>query len=201
MAQYQITKDDCFFGNYPTMVAVDTAYGNNASIQWVYAHLVNLSEYSGSRDKLNTNQCRELSYIIRSTYGYYKVTELMQFFLNFKSGRYGHFYGGVDPLAIMEALNKFNRERLSILGRKEEEERRKEQEEWRKNAIPFDKYMDAVMKNEKKFKYSEMALSIAKAIMNNDYNVPDVVLCQMREKFIKDYGITPEEYTKKEPKK
>ena len=47
-AQYLIPRDECFFGKYPLLCEVDEAYGNNASVQFIYAQLVNLSEFSGS---------------------------------------------------------------------------------------------------------------------------------------------------------
>lgn len=43
-----------------------------------------------------------------------KVTELLIFFYRFKTGRYGHFYGSVDPMVVMEALGIFLKEREDL---------------------------------------------------------------------------------------
>lgn len=38
----------------------------------------------------------------------------MLFFNYFKQGKYGHFYGSVDPLVVMTALQDFIRERNDV---------------------------------------------------------------------------------------
>lgn len=53
--------------------------------------------------------------MIAQTYSYLKVSELMLFFYQFKQGRYGQFYGAIDPLKIMCALQDFRRERFDAI--------------------------------------------------------------------------------------
>lgn len=56
----------------------------------------------------------------------------MLFFVRFKCGEYGRFYGVVDPLIIMEALSDFDDERAFQLDRYANEERKaKEDAEFR----------------------------------------------------------------------
>ena len=196
-AQYLISRDDCFFGKYPLLCEVDEAYGNNASIQFIYAQLVNLSEFSGSNGKLSPEQIKELSFLIRINYYYYKVTELMQFFFQFKSGKYGHFYGNVDPLAITESLYKFNRERLFIIGKREEEEARKRIDDSRKNAVSFESAMLSFMERAAE----NGVVSIAKSIISNKFKASDETIKKLRDKFIESYGVSPEEYAEKEESK
>lgn len=73
----------------------------------------------------------------------------MCFFYDFKAGEYGKFYSSVDGLQVMEALKKFEVNRLKIKAiydredeqRKREEERQKHEreaisfEEWRSQQI------------------------------------------------------------------
>ena len=40
-------------------------------------------------------------------FGYLKMTEVMLFIRRFKVGRYGTFFGNVDPLVIMDSIGKF----------------------------------------------------------------------------------------------
>lgn len=54
-------------------------------------------------------------------YGHYKLTEFMLFFQKFKKCEYGKFYGSVDPMVIMGALDTFNRERLTAYYKRESE--------------------------------------------------------------------------------
>ena len=61
-----------------------------------------------------------------NSYGYIKLTELMVFFANIASGKYGKFYGAVDPMRIMVDLNEFMKYR-SIMLDKIESDRRSEE--------------------------------------------------------------------------
>lgn len=47
----------------------------------------------------------------------------MLFFYQFKKGNYGRFYGAIDPLVIMTALQSFRRERFDALTDYENEEK------------------------------------------------------------------------------
>lgn len=85
--------------------------------------LAELSEYAGVKEKLTTRQLTDTALLIQQMYGHFKVTELMLFFRQFKSGRYGRFYGSVDPMLIMTALETFAGERagkISIYARERE---------------------------------------------------------------------------------
>lgn len=109
----------CVMGHAPTLGAVDRAYGGNTSAAWLVIQLSNLSEFCGCRDKLSVGQLEELARIITQSYPYLKITEMMLFFYRFKQGRYGRFYGTVDPLVITTSLSVFIRERGELLTRYE----------------------------------------------------------------------------------
>ena len=132
--------NECFFGDYPTLAEVKMNYGINAPKMWLIPQLYNLSEYCGVKDKLEGTPLEETAFVIASTYYYFKITELMLFFHRFKSGRYGRFYGNVDPLVITTALRDFAQERINAIIAKESEERDRELEEQWKNSITWEEY-------------------------------------------------------------
>lgn len=48
---------------------------------------------------------------------------IMLFFARFKEGKYGRFYGAVDPLIITNALNDFDHERIAFIDKYEQTQR------------------------------------------------------------------------------
>ena len=134
-------SDECFFGNYPTLAEVKRDYGKNAPLTWLVPQLTNLAVYCGSKDKLIKEQYKECAFVIATEYYYLKVSELMLFFHRFKTGRYGRFYGSVDPLVITTSLREFVKERAVAMERHDQEEREKEEAEHRKRAISYEEHM------------------------------------------------------------
>lgn len=132
--------DACLFGDYPTLSQMKTCYGANTPIAWLMPQLYNLSEFCGCKDKLEGNPLKECAFTIATDFFYLKISELMLFFHRFKSGRYGRFYGSVDPLVIMTALREFVIERNESIARHEQEEREKRVNEDREGAITYEEY-------------------------------------------------------------
>lgn len=118
----------CYMGKAPTLTVVNEAFGKNITETWLAIQIQNLSEFSGVRDKIDTTQIDMLAKVIIATFSYLKVTELMHFFLLFKSGKFGKFYGAVDGLVITEALQDFCRERNDKIFQFEQEERKRKEE-------------------------------------------------------------------------
>ena len=117
----------CYLGKAPTLGVLNEAFGKNITETWLAIQIQNLSEFSGVKEKIEIPQTDMLVKVIIATFYYLKVTELMHFFLLFKSGRYGKFFGVVDGLVITEALQVFCRERNERIHQiKEEERKRKE---------------------------------------------------------------------------
>ena len=147
-AYYGAHKEDAFTCGSPTLNVVDAAYGNNAAVQWLMPQLYAVGEYAGVRDKMDEAQTLELARTIRAHYGYLTVTELMLFFSNLKAGRYGKFYGAVDPLVITEAIaSSFLAERERWLQKAESERREREQAEQRKNTITYEQFLKLKQSN------------------------------------------------------
>jgi hypothetical protein len=141
--QRQICADQevCFFGDFPTLSTLRAGYGNNAPVMWLIPQLYNLSEYCGVKDKLQGKPLEECAFVIATEFHYLKVSELMLFFHRFKTGRYGRFYGSVDPLIITESLRKFCEERWYSYERHDQEERERREAEHRKAAVTREEYM------------------------------------------------------------
>lgn len=78
-------------------------------------------------------------------YGHYKLSEFMLFFQKFKKCEYGKFYGSVDPMVIMGALDTFNRDRMTAYYKREHEiERAKKEAEEREYEALRQNYRDRV---------------------------------------------------------
>lgn len=64
----------------------------------------------------------------------------MLFFNRFKQGKYGRFYGTVDPLVIMTALQEFLRERSDAIVLHERERQRLKRVEMNKGNVSYEEY-------------------------------------------------------------
>lgn len=140
--QLEVCQDerDCYLGNYPTLGLLRTAYGKEAATMWLIPQLYNLSEYCGVKNKLEGTALEECASIISNIYKHLKVSELMLFFYRFKAGKYGRFYGNVDPMVITSSLQLFCRERNDFWFKYDSEQREKEMEESRKNSVTYEEY-------------------------------------------------------------
>ncbi|MBQ8969224.1 MAG: hypothetical protein IJ064_05790 [Bacteroidaceae bacterium] len=201
----------CFFGGAPTLGLLNTTYGGNTAAMWLVPQLYNLSEYCGCKDKLEGNPLKECATVIAAEFSYLSVTELMLFFFRFKSGKYGRFYGSIDPLVITTSLREFLKERSIAIDRHEQEEReRLREEEARKPKLTWEEYClqeygevrphplsrRREAKKEAKPQAAEDAESvvrIAKSLMN-DPNADDNTKAIFAKMFKKKYGKTPIEY-------
>jgi hypothetical protein len=133
--------DDCVMGDYPTLSEVKSEYGANTPVMWLIPQLYDLSEYCGCRDKLQGRALEGCAEVIASEFYYLKPTELMLFFRWFKAGRYGRFYGSIDPLVITTSLQTFISERNEIIAKHEREESDRKRKEWSRDAITYEEYL------------------------------------------------------------
>lgn len=120
-----------FMRNYPTLTEVNITYGEGTADNWLTTQLADLSLFTGAKnfDKYQQSQTARL---IASQYYYLKITELLVFFAWFKSGRYGKFYGSVDPMQITCALREFMEDRNEQIVKYEQAERERKIAEERK---------------------------------------------------------------------
>lgn len=131
--------DQCFFGDFPSLSQLK-ALGRNTASLWLVPQLVNLSEFCGARDKLTDGQLEDLASIISTDFYFLKISEMMLFFHRFKSGRYGRFYGTVDPLIITTALREFVHERATAIDERDRQERQRRMEQAAAEACTWEEY-------------------------------------------------------------
>lgn len=126
--------DRCFTGDAPTLLEVRKAYSLESADSWLDIQLSDLISFCGVKGK---DECSNRAIVdavvavISDNFGYLKLSELMLFFQQFKAGRYGRFYGSVDPMVITDALQSFldfRAERIAAIDKaqRQEEERKRE---------------------------------------------------------------------------
>lgn len=146
--QYKYCKnlDRCYSGSAPTLSVVSEAFGEDVATSWIAIMVRDLSEFAGCKDKLSLSQINHLERLVMLNFGYMKVTELMHFFVMFKSGKFGKFYGAVDGLVIMEALQDFAKMRRDKINeietRRHKEEKERADREHAKRAITYQEYQE-----------------------------------------------------------
>lgn len=135
---------DCMKYNYPTLQQAGTIYGDEAISLWIKIQLEDLNNYCGVKEKMTPEQLGEIASIFLYNYGEIKIAEFALFMIKFKSGKYGQFYGTVDPLIITTAMNEFMDDRMIAFRISERERELREaaqkREEWKKNAITYEQY-------------------------------------------------------------
>ena len=215
--QMVICKDSelCFFGDAPVLSELNMAYGEATATIWLIPQLYDLSEYCGCRDKLQGKSLEECVSVIAAEFYYLKVSELMLFFHWFKSGRYGRFYGYVDPLVITTSLREFLKERNIEIDKRTKEEERLAYEKSKKSAISYEEFcksmkraiepnpinglverMESKPKKTGKKYEPEHIREVAEGLVGNIYKADEPTLKLMKDMFKKDYECTPEEWLK-----
>ena len=224
--QFAFVKNetDCFFGDYPTLDNLNSAYTTTTAQQCIVFHLSDLSEFVGAKEKMNNFQMRQLADIIVLKYPFLKITELMLFCFNFKLGKYAEFYGTVDPLAITKSLKEFMRERNVAIYNYEKKVEALKNEQDKLNAITYKEYcrrngIDPTNRLAQRFlevsrgdnrqvqeaffsakpKEDNVAdvLKSAHGTVDNIFGLDSDTHGKMVDAFTKRYGMTPQEYIKK----
>lgn len=105
----------------PTLVDVKFAFGENTAKRIIAMNAMELAEFTSVKNKPTAWQIDMLSDVILANYYWLKLTELLLFFMQYKAGFYGEFYGSVDPQKITAALVLFKKQRFERIARYEEE--------------------------------------------------------------------------------
>jgi hypothetical protein len=127
-----------------TLTDLNNAYrSRDAAASWLVPQLYNVSEFCGCKYKITNEQLKDIAMLLASSYAYVKVSEFLLFFAWFKQGRYGKFYGNVDPMVITTAFREFMEDR----GRKYAEienilAERKREEEKKKSHFTREQWME-----------------------------------------------------------
>lgn len=133
--------DNAVIGDYPTLTDLKQAYGKNFAAIWLVAQIDNLTLFTGAKN-ITEQQHEELAKIIAAEYGYLKVTELLLFFYYFKTGRYGRFYGSVDPMVITCALRDFIKERNVFIDQYERDQHNLQYELNKRNIMTHEQWLE-----------------------------------------------------------
>lgn len=142
----------CIFSESPTLSELKAFYGDNTPIAWLIPQLFTLSEFCGARDKMTEDVAERTAFIIYTHFYYLKVSELLLFFFKFSTGKYGHFYGMVDPQVIINAISAFvSNERNPMIERKENEERLKRRQQECKHAISYSEYLKTLKQEQHEY--------------------------------------------------
>lgn len=131
----------CFTGVAPRLSGLCKAYPADQVNTWILAHLMDLYKFTTVREKPSFDQLIQTCEIIKRRYHYLNAAELLLFFIKFKSGDYGQFYGSVDPMAILAGLREFLKYRAEMIDKYEREAKEDEiirqREEWERKAVPM----------------------------------------------------------------
>lgn len=204
--------DACFFGGAPTLTQLNMTYGSQTAAMWLIPQLYNLSEYCGCKDKLEGNPLKECASVIATEFYFLSVSELMLFFHRFKSGRYGRFYGSIDPLVITTSIRTFLAERMAAYNEHERIEKERRDQEAKKNGTtweeycmkkygeirphPLDRHIDNPKTKDKPKEDPTAIFKMAKWLVSETiFSVKETYW----KIFKKKHGCTPEEYIEQHP--
>lgn len=106
----------------PRLEDIDAALGSGTAVLILGAHLKDLSEKCSINGKLTTEQIEDLAKTIIAVYPKLRLTEFVQFLIEFKGSKYGKFY---NAASVTEALREFWVERNAIISEILADERRR----------------------------------------------------------------------------
>lgn len=142
------TVDQCEALPSPMIGAVQAAYieqaGYDVALEWMKGQMVAVSKFVNVAQKMDEWQLASLCRQMMGEAPEIRLCEFVLFCARLRSGRYGRFYGMINPTDIIAAFDKFRQERAADLGRKwkrEEEERiAREDAEHAKQCISYEEW-------------------------------------------------------------
>lgn len=133
-----------YLGYAPSLQIVKQAYSTDVLNIWIVAQLEDVNNFTNIRQKMSIEQMEQIASVIASEYASLKVSELHLFIHRFKAGRYGTFYGCIDPLQITYALAQFMEQRRAeitkIQQKQNVEKIYKQKKLWAKTAVSRQEY-------------------------------------------------------------
>ena len=131
-------------GDAPTIRQLLYSYQIEQLQVWMMAQLLDLNEYVGVKNKMETAQMKALANVLIVESYYLKASEMLLFFYKLKAGDFGGFYGAVDPQKVGECLIAFKNWRSleldKINNKIAQEDRERKRKEWRKTGITREEY-------------------------------------------------------------
>ena len=136
------SPERCITGSAPQLSVMEEGYGRAGLILWLKMHINALNELIGPQHKMSAMQVDSLVGTIATEYSSLRCTEIMLFLSRFKAGRYGHFYGNVDPLVITDALAEYvESEERKNAAYKKQQEIAKEKAGWTGREVTREEYL------------------------------------------------------------
>ena len=130
----------------PTLGLLASTYGDETPVEWLKIQFGTLNDFAEVSAKMGNDQLQELAEIFISEYYYINAAEICFFIARFKSGKYGRFYGAIDPMKITSAMLDYIKERRIDIERYEREQyrvqRERENEERGNNRISYAEYLE-----------------------------------------------------------
>ena len=125
----------CVCGTAPSLVDLNNAYGESASVKWLIAQLVSYQEGINTPNKMSPLQYSTLAEKIVQEFHYLKCTDIHLFLTHLAAGSFNvDYHGYVSPDVILDALrHQYIPFRFHLM-QKEEEKRQKELEQQEKNT-------------------------------------------------------------------
>lgn len=127
---------------YLTLKRINEKAGVNGLAEaFVIAYLHDMADYLQFSEPITEEQYAYTGRMVVSKYGYLKAREILIFFAQVKSGKYGKFYGKFDPLLFNDFLQSFVRWRNERIDYISQQERQKRWEEEKKQCIDIDTFL------------------------------------------------------------
>lgn len=107
-----------------SLILIDRECEEGFSLRWIKAQLLDLFRICGAGSIITDYQVVIIARRIRKIYFYLSLSDLTYFFESFISGVYGTLYVGktINPQNLMEALRKFDGERINYFTESQTEE-------------------------------------------------------------------------------
>lgn len=130
----------------PSLGLLASTYGDETPLEWLKIQFGTLNDFAEVSTKIAKAQLEELAAIFLSEYYYINAAEICFFIARFKSGKYGRFYGAIDPMKITSAMLEYISERRKGIDRHEREQyrlqRQKEVEVRWNDRISYAEYLE-----------------------------------------------------------
>ena len=209
-------RDDCLFGNHPTLQEMDnTCKGSGIA---AISQLLELMNAYTNKAELDQKQRLTLSVTIYDKFFYLKETEVMLFFCDyFKYSNSDEFYGALEPKTINTMLTRWVRvtrgkaiwEHENLLKEQKKESEKPFLMTWdeyrQKNENisvenPLDRFFSGFGRKKTVKDTKDTATESAQALIENKWGYDDDAMKNARRSFVCRYGYTPEDYLRKEGK-
>lgn len=106
-------KEKALLGNYPTLKDICLTYGNDAAAKWIISQVVDLGEFADANN-MTDNQFIELASVIAKECQDLKISEVLNFFYQMKSGQLP-ITDKLSPFSVIANLRTFPKKRQDML--------------------------------------------------------------------------------------